>query len=74
MKQDKYSGYWKDKTCNCFYKILWKYLPRWRYVNSYTKIGNRISKIGRAISVDYLRINCEKVTEETFKEYTKGKF
>ena len=38
MKKDKYLGYWKDKTCNCFYKVFWETVPRWRYVNSYTKM------------------------------------
>lgn len=71
MKQDKYSGYWKDKTCNCFYKILWKDIPRYRYVDSYTKIGDRMAKIGRPISVDFLRVHCEKITEKEFKYATR---
>lgn len=69
--KDKYQGYWKDKTCNCFYKVLWKFLPRLRYVYSYTKIGNRLSKIGREISVDYLRLHCEKISESEFKNFIK---
>lgn len=71
MKQDKYSGYWKDKTCNRFYKILWKHFPRWRYVDSYVRIRNKFSKIGIAISVDYLRLHCEKITEKEFKYATR---
>lgn len=69
--KDKYLGYWIDKTCNCFYVTLWKHLPRYRYADSYTKIGNRYSKIGRPISVDYLRLHCEKISESEFKKYIK---
>lgn len=68
---DKYFGYWRDKTQDSFYKVLWNHKPRYRYVDDYTKIGNRYSKIGRPISVDYLRLHCEKISESEFKKFIK---
>lgn len=69
--KNKYFGYYKDKTQDSFYEILWIPKPRWRYVDDYAKINNRFSKIGRPISVDYLRLHCEKISESEFKKYIK---
>lgn len=69
--KNKYFGYYKDNKLGCFYEILWIPKPRWRYVDSYTKVYNDVLKISGTISVDYLRLHCEKISESEFKKYIK---
>ena len=79
MKPDKYLGYWLIKGTKNFIKVIGDCdFPRWRRVkrfhfgiNSY--IETTPFQASNIETVDWLRINCEKVTEDTFKEYTKGK-
>ena len=74
MKQDKYLGYWQIKGTKNFIKVIsGSVCPRWRIVKRINRGLNGYYENSCSETVDYLRINCEKVTEETFKEYTKGK-
>lgn len=79
MKQDKYLGYWLIKGTKNFIKVIGKCdFPRWRRVKKfYCILGKYIEaspfETSNIETVDYLRLDCEKVTENTFKEYTKGK-
>lgn len=74
MKKDKYLGYWLIKGTNNFIKVIGECnFPRWRYVKLISKSFHGYVETSGTKTVDYLRVNCEKVTEETFKEYTKGK-
>ena len=74
MKQDKYSGYWLIKGTKNFIKVIGKHsFPRWRSVKRICRDLYGYYEKSNSETVDFLRINCEKVTEETFKEYTKCK-
>lgn len=74
MKKDKYSGYWLIKGTKNFIKVIGECgFPRWRYVKRINKcVYNYFETFGNE-TVDYLRINCEKVTEDIFKKYMNGK-
>lgn len=74
MKQDKYLGYWQIKGTRNFIKVIGDHdFPRWRRVKRINRsFYTYVETLGME-TVDYLRINCEKVTEDTVKEYTKGK-
>ena len=72
MKKDKYSGYWLIKGTKDFIKVCGKgYSQRWRKVKKIVLAFNRYFEIFDEETVDWLRINCVKVTEDTFKEITK---
>lgn len=74
MKQDKYLGYWLIKGTKNFIKVFGKgFSPRWREVKKIVFAFNRYFETFDEETVDWIRINCEKVTEDTFKKYTKGK-
>lgn len=74
MKQDKYLGYWLIKGTKSFIKVIGDSgLPRWRKVKRINKTFHGYIDFFGNETVDWIRINCEKVTEETFKEYTKCK-
>lgn len=79
MKKDKYLGYWLIKGTKNFIKVIgdcdW---PRWRRVKRFYFVFNKYIEASpfeasNIETVDFLRIYCKKVTEDTFKEYTKGK-
>ena len=74
MKKDKYLGYWQIKGTRNFIKVVGDHsFPRWRRVKRINRsFYTYIETFGNE-TVDFLRINCERVTEDTFKEYTKGK-
>lgn len=73
MKQDKYSGYWKIKGRNVYYKVFGQTFPRWRRVTLYKEIINHnFEKISATETVDFLRLHCEKITEKEFKYETRG--
>lgn len=74
MKQDKYLGYWLIKGTKDFIKVWGKDVsPRWRKVKKIVLAFNRYFETFDEETVDWIRVNCKKVTEDTFKEYTKGK-
>lgn len=74
MKQDKYLGYWLIKGTKNFIKVIgYASFPRWRRVKRINKSFHSYVETSGNDTVDWIRINCEKVTEDTFKEYTKGK-
>lgn len=74
MKQDKYLGYWLIKGTKNFTQVIgYSDFPRWRKVKRIIKCIGGYMEYFTSETVDYLRISCEKVTEDTFKEYTKGK-
>lgn len=74
MKQDKYLGYWLIKGTKDFIKVIGNsHYARWRKVIRVRKGLHNYVEIFDDETVDWIRINCEKVTEDTFKEYTKGK-
>lgn len=74
MKQDKYLGYWLIKGTKNFIKVIGdSSLPRWRKVKRISKSLKGYVEFSGPETVDFLRIHCEKVTEDTFKEYTKRK-
>ena len=73
MKQDKYLGYWLIKGTKNFIKVIGDHdFPRWRKVKRIYRSFNGYLEYFCSETVDFLRLNCEKVTEDTFKEYTKG--
>lgn len=72
MKKDKYLGYWLIKGTNNFIKVVGKWnFPRWRFVKRISKGFHGYIETAGTETVDWIRINCEKVTEDTFKEITK---
>lgn len=74
MKKDKYSGYWLIKGTKNFIKVIGECnFPRWRYVKRINKSFYTYVETFGNETVDFLRINCEKVTEDTFKKYINGK-
>lgn len=74
MKQDKYLGYWLIKDTKNFIKVVGDSIfPRCRNVKRICRGLNGYYETATIETVDFLRIHCEKVTEDTFKEYTKGK-
>ena len=74
MKKDKYSGYWLIKGTKNFIKVIGGHtFPRWRNVKRISRGFHGYYENFSAETVDYLRINCEKITEETFKKYINGK-
>lgn len=72
MNQDKYSGYWLIKGTKNFIKVIgeWKF-PRWRLVKRINNSFRGYIETPGTETVDWIRINCEKVTKDTFKEITK---
>lgn len=79
MEQDKYLGYWLIKGTKNFIKVIgYCDFPRWRRVKRFHCGVKKYIEVtpyqaSNIETVDFIRLNCEKVTEETFKEYTKGK-
>lgn len=74
MKKDKYLGYWLIKGTKNFIKVIGGHVcPRWRFAKRICRGLNGYYENSCSETVDFLRIHCEKVTEDTFKEYTKGK-
>ena len=74
MKKDKYSGFWQIKGTKNFIKVVGdSVFPRWRNVKRICRGLNGYHETATTETVDFLRIHCEKVTEDTFNEYTKGK-
>lgn len=75
MKQDKYLGYWKIKGTKNFIKVIGKStFPRWRVIKkTCLGINGYYDCHESTETVDFIRINCEKVTEDTFKKYINGK-
>ena len=74
MKKDKYSGYWLIKGTKNFIKVIGKStFPRWRVVKRICLgiKGYYYNCPESTETVDFLRIYCEKVTEDTFKEMVK---
>lgn len=72
MKQNKYSGYWQIKGTKNFIKVVSdSVFPRWRNVKRICRGLKGYNEISTTETVDFLRLNCEKVTEDTFKEITK---
>lgn len=76
MKKDKYLGYWKIKETKNFIKVIGKStFPRWRVIKrTCLGINGYYDCHESTETVDFLRLNCEKVTEDTFKKYINGKF
>ena len=74
IKKDKYLGYWLIKGTKNFIKVIGDSdFPRWRKVKRISLGFKKYVETFNNETVDWLRINCVKVTEDTFKEYTKGK-
>ena len=72
MKKDKYSGYWLIKGTKNFIKVIGKHsFPRLRSVKRISRGLHGYHEIFTTETVDFLRIYCEKVTEDTFKEMIK---
>lgn len=72
MKKDKYSGYWLIKGTKNFIKVIGDSgFPRWRFVKRISKGFHGYIETPGTETVDWIRINCEKVTEDTFKEMVK---
>ena len=72
MKQDKYSGYWQIKGTKNFIRVVGTHhFPRWRFVKRICRGFKGYYENCTTETVDFLRINCEKVTEDPFKEITK---
>lgn len=75
MKQDKYLCYWKIKGTKNFIKVIGKStFPRWRVIKrTCLGINGYYDCHESTETVDFIRLNCEKVTEDTFKKYINGK-
>lgn len=74
IKKDKYLGYWLIKGTKNFIQVIGDHdFPRWRRVKRICRGFNGYYENSNSETVDFLRIHCEKVTEDTFKEYIKGK-
>lgn len=72
MKKDKYLGYWLIKGTKNFIKVIgYSDFPRWRKIKKICLGFNKYVETFNSETVDWIRINCEKVTEDTFKEYKR---
>ena len=72
IKEDKYSGYWQIKDTKNFIRVVGDTnFPRWRSVKRICSGFKGYYEIYTTETVDFLRLKCEKVAEDTFKEITK---
>lgn len=72
MKKDKYLGYWLIKGTKNFIKVIgYTDFPRWRKVKRISLGFHKYVETNHNETVDWIRVNCEKVTEDTFKEIVK---